>query len=112
VTIEDDAHELAEVERLLSIGMCSPERHAREGCATCDKKDRAIAFVRRLYASRPAPVATCSLCGHVARAGESWSHDVNGVPCGAPIAIVRADRPGWCTPHDECGMVGCPECQK
>ena len=48
--MEDDSPEVAEVVRVLSIGMCSPARHAEVGCAVCDAKVRAIAAVRAMAA--------------------------------------------------------------
>lgn len=37
-----------EICAVLSIGMCSPKRHAEVGCDTCDQKSAAMASVRAL----------------------------------------------------------------
>lgn len=39
---------VAEIERLLRIGMCPPARHAANGCETCDRYEAAVAFVKKL----------------------------------------------------------------
>ena len=41
---------VAEIERLLRVGMCSPGRHREVGCATCDAYAAAIAEVKRMEA--------------------------------------------------------------
>ena len=47
---------VAEVERLLRIGMCSPAKAHETGCTTCAACERAIAFVKALEADRDAQV--------------------------------------------------------
>jgi hypothetical protein len=65
-----------EIVRLLRLGMCSPGRHASEGCSTCDACNAAIETVERL--------------ADVAHAAQTV------VDCGCPIHDPHGDSDGTC----------------